>query len=113
MLQYVAVTISAPTPCICMYTQAHMIYLTFTVTILSPQSQSKNPHIYLISSLMVHCDCQILCKGGKNVSRKTYLRHSKYRNEFSTEFNTFMASASHNLEVSILSIRASSIIYNF
>lgn len=60
---------------------------------------------------MMHCNCEVLCKGGKNVSRKTYLRHSKYRNEFSPEFIAFMATASNNLEeVSIISIRASAII---
>jgi hypothetical protein len=63
---------------------------------------------------MMHCNCEVLCKGGKNVSRKTYLRHSKYRNEFSPEFIAFMAAASNDLEeVSIISIRASAIIYNF
>jgi hypothetical protein len=64
---------------------------------------------------MDYCNCKVQCKGGKNVSRKTYLRHSKFRNDFSPEFNAFMAAASHNLEeVSItISIRVSAFIYDF
>jgi hypothetical protein len=64
----------------------------------------------------MYCNCEVRCKGGKNVSRKTYMRHSEYRNEFSPEFIAFVAAASesHNLEeVSIISICTSAIIYDF
>jgi len=42
---------------------------------------------------MPHCDCPTLCKGGTDVSDKTYRQHATYRtSRLSVAFNEFIAS---------------------
>ena len=43
---------------------------------------------------MPHCDCPTLCKGGKDVTDKTYRQHATYRTSrvLSAAFNEFIAS---------------------
>ena len=41
---------------------------------------------------MLYCDCPVLCKGGKNVSDRTYRSHTQYRkSRLSDAFNNFIA----------------------
>ena len=49
---------------------------------------------------MPTCNCQVHCRGGKNVSTRTYAQHEGFRNQvsnFSSEFEAFMAAASHKV----------------
>ena len=46
----------------------------------------------------MYCNCQIYCRGGKKVSKRTYLRHRPYRDDaskFSPEFCAYIAAASY------------------
>jgi hypothetical protein len=61
------------------------------------------------------CNCQVHCRGGKDVSTRTYARHERFRNsasDFSPEFGAFMAAASASRYVSIIP-RTSGLVYDF
>ena len=58
------------------------------LTRLSPSASTSDTTL----SLMPYCDCPALCKGGKNVSERTYRSHAQYRtSRLSDAFNNFIA----------------------
>jgi hypothetical protein len=61
------------------------------------------------------CNCEIRCRGGKEVTRKTYVRHKGFResaSNFSAEFGAFMTAASHKVNMSCFYAQYICLIYN-
>ena len=64
-------------------------------------------HMYML--IMPICNCQVQCRGGKNISASAHRQHKKFRNmasTFSAEFGAFIAAVSQSHPVSIKSVHA-------